>query len=62
VLKPGDEPLHYSDGGHRFTCPDPDGAQEEWAERIRAHVALHLAGEGNTPSSMLPPMKRGPDS
>lgn len=41
VLKPGDEPLHYSDSSHRWICPDPDLDQEVWTERVRAHVEEH---------------------
>jgi hypothetical protein len=61
VLKPGEEPLHYSDGAHRWMCPEPDGNQDAWLEQVREHIARHASGEGSTPSSLMPPMRRSTD-
>src|SRR3990172_8949593 len=30
LLRPSDEEIHYSDGSHRWPCPDPDADADAW--------------------------------
>lgn len=41
MIGDSDRELHYSDGSHRWVCPDPDADGEAWFDRVRAHVARH---------------------
>jgi hypothetical protein len=41
VLKPGDEELHYSDGSHRWMCPDLSRDEDAWSDRVKAHMKAH---------------------
>jgi hypothetical protein len=41
VLKPDEEDLHYSDGSHRWMCPDLTADEDAWADRVEAHVEAH---------------------
>ncbi len=41
VLRSGDQEMHHSDGSHRWICPDPDGDQDAWTDRVRAHLEEH---------------------
>lgn len=56
ILKPGEESMHYSDGGHRWCCPT-EGDDELWRIRIQAHVAAHREAPdaGRSPGSGLGP-------
>ena len=59
-LKPGDDEIHYSDGSHRWMCPDPDdAAQEKWRTRLDAHIEAHrdLGNPGRSPGRGLGPGK-----
>lgn len=57
MLRPGDEQLHYSDGSHRWVCPDPDDDQVAWTWRVRQHVRAHQAqpNAGRNPSRRREP-------
>ncbi|MFV2088880.1 MULTISPECIES: hypothetical protein [Micromonosporaceae] len=41
ILRPGDEPMHYDDGSHRWIPPDPDYDQEIWENQVREHQHEH---------------------
>lgn len=46
VILPGDEPMHFEDGSHRWYPPDPDDAdQKAWEDRVRAHQDQHREEE-----------------
>jgi hypothetical protein len=63
MIGDSDRELHYSDGSHRWVCPDPDGDGEAWCDRVRAHVAHHsdpeVFGRGETPVRQPPPPAKG---
>jgi hypothetical protein len=42
VLRPGDEAMHYEDGSHRWSPPDPAHDQKAWETRVREHQREHL--------------------
>jgi hypothetical protein len=52
VLRATDDRWHYSDGSHRWHCPDPDGDQAAWTDGLRAHIEKHAQGH-DTPSVLL---------
>jgi hypothetical protein len=58
VLIPGDERWHYSDGSHRWGCPDPDIGQDVWAAQVRTHVERH-SEDRDTPARMMTPLGPG---
>ncbi|ROO58427.1 hypothetical protein EDC02_0186 [Micromonospora sp. Llam0] len=41
ILRPGDEPMHYDDGSHRWIPPDPDYDQATWDNQVREHQHQH---------------------
>ncbi|MFY1696547.1 hypothetical protein [Solwaraspora sp. WMMA2101] len=41
ILRPGDEPMHYDDGSHRWIPPDPDYDQATWENQVREHQREH---------------------
>jgi hypothetical protein len=51
-LRPADDRWHYSDGSHRWHCPDPDDDQTMWTAGLRAHVEQHLDGR-DTPAVLV---------
>lgn len=57
ILRPGDEPMHYSDSSHRWISPDPDRfTEEEWRGKVQAHLDQHRASRE---SPTLPGRLRG---
>ena len=44
-LQRGDEKLHYSDNSHRWIAP-PKVDQDEWNNRVRAHMDQHSVSRG----------------
>src|SRR4051812_19162101 len=44
LIRRGDEEIHFSDNSHRWACPDPDGNQDAWTDRVRAHQEQHRLG------------------
>jgi len=57
LLRDSDAAMHYADGSHRWTAPDPE-MDEGWRAQIEAHLEehRHRPGEGYT----LPVRRRGP--
>ncbi|MFV2098625.1 hypothetical protein ACFHW1_24645 [Micromonospora sp. LOL_014] len=41
ILLPGDEPMHYEDGSHRWIPPEPDYDQATWENQVREHQREH---------------------
>lgn len=52
LLRDSDAPMHYSDGSHRWTAPEP-GMDEAWRAQLEAHLEEHRRRpeEGYTPRS-----------
>jgi hypothetical protein len=41
LLRDSDEPMHYSDGSHRWAAaPEPE-QQDAWMSKVKAHVEEH---------------------
>jgi hypothetical protein len=60
ILRPGDEPMHYEDGSHRWVPPTADMDQEAWEAAIRAHLHHHRETfGGNSSARANPPPPRG---
>ena len=50
VLKPGDEPMHYDDGSHRWVDPLGGVPDEAWRASVHAHLAEHRRLFGHEPT------------
>jgi hypothetical protein len=51
ILRPGDEPMHYQDGSHRWIPPTRDMDQQTWEAAVRAHLLQHREAFGGAPSA-----------
>jgi hypothetical protein len=54
IIRPGDEPMHYEDGSHRWVPPEPWMRQEAWEASIRAHLVRHREWFGGKPAAGPP--------
>lgn len=52
-IRPGDRPLHYEDGSHRWSGGPPGKEQDAWRAKVEAHMAAHQA-EMRKPRSARP--------
>ena len=53
ILRPGDEPMHYEDGSHRWIPPTAEMEQHAWEAAVRAHLLHHWEAFGGMPSGRL---------
>ncbi|GII24665.1 hypothetical protein Pme01_42620 [Planosporangium mesophilum] len=58
VLKPGDEDLHYSDGSHRWMCPDLRRDEDVWSERVKDHMRAHGYRRDSPSRLIITPARR----
>lgn len=56
VLRPGDEPMHYPDGSHRWVSPYGSADQRAWEESVRQHQLQHRERLGG--AAVRPPRPR----
>lgn len=40
LLRDSDAPVHYADGSHRWTAPDP-ALHDTWRAQLVAHIEAH---------------------
>ena len=53
ILRPGDEPMHYENGAHRWIPPTAEMDQRLWEAAVRAHLLHHWEAFGGLPAGQL---------